>query len=83
MRTWARHIQSGDPRFHAIAAVVYGGSVITRCRGRWPEQDAVEECENPAAIDRCDCCEQALVDAGMVMRGLRELHERFDVGGVE
>lgn len=73
MQQWARQLASGDPRFHAVAAVVFGGDVMARCRAHWPERDAVEEMDAPPVGERCDSCEAALVDAGLIERGLKEL----------
>ena len=53
---WQRHRASGDRRWHVIAATVFGGSTVTRCRGRWPETDAVDRSTNPPVHERCGAC---------------------------
>ena len=83
MGWWMRH--QGGSRFHAIAMVVPSGSTVTRCRGRWPSIDnstLVEEQTNPPHEERCLACTAALVDLGMIERGLRELRD-FDTSDVE
>ena len=71
---WARHIASGDTRFHAVSAVVFGGSLITRCRGRWPERDAIESHDAPPVDECCGAClrEVAEVDGVIAWASLRE-----------
>ncbi len=70
MRQWARHLASQDPRFHAVELVTPGGSVTTRCNGRWPERDGVEEHDDPPIDERCAACNRKSAIA-----------DRFDVGG--
>lgn len=55
--TWAR--PAGDTRYHSIAAV-QGGSVITRCRGRWPLSHEAEEQAEPPQDERCGGCVREL-----------------------
>lgn len=89
MNTWMRH--TGDSWFHAIAVVHFAGSTVTRCDGRWPSSDnhakddgvpRVEESAKPPHEERCHACTKALVDAGMIERGLRELGA-FDLTDVD
>ncbi len=69
MLKWARHLASRDPRFHRVDAVIPGGSVLLRCKGRWPERDAVEERYSPPFEERCGACSGD------------DMQARFDVGG--
>ncbi len=68
---WAR--PSGDRRWHSIALIVFGGSVHTRCIGRWPASDQYEHCGSPPEEERCACCQERLIEAMQIERGLREL----------
>jgi hypothetical protein len=61
MAEWVRHITSNDPSYHVLAAVVFGGSLITRCRGRWPEQDAIESHDDPPVSKCCKACLREVV----------------------
>lgn len=65
-----------DPSFHAVAAVVFGGSVTTYCRGRWPESLETERSESPPAATRCTECirqmQRALGMCGAVLMGMEE-----------
>lgn len=54
------HRPSGDLKFHSLSAVVFGGSVITRCRGRWPESHEVEVHTDPPVAERCGGCVREL-----------------------
>ena len=73
MLGWAREIAGDD--FHSIASVTFRhlapDEVRARCRRVL--EGALEESSNPT--QRCERCEAALVEVGMVMRGLRELRE--------
>lgn len=58
MNSWAR--PAGDSRFHALAAVHFGGSIVTRCRGRWPVSHEAEEQSEPPQDERCAACVREL-----------------------
>ncbi len=68
---WRR--PAGDSKFHSIAAVVRGGSVVTRCHGRWPVSHECEESHSPPDEDRCGACSRALAEPAVDLR--------FDFGG--
>ncbi len=52
---WARpRYQHPLPYCRVVA--VSGGSVVTRCRGRWPEGDTESVVVSPAVEQRCGCC---------------------------
>ncbi len=72
--TWAQHAESGDVRWHAIASITTGQSVITYCRGRWPVSDKADICNAPSHDARCEECSRQLIeDVRRVERGLAEL----------
>lgn len=74
---WARH--PGDRLWHAVSVVVFDGSTVTHCRGRWPtSDDGVEWSNRPPHEERCDACTAALIELGMIERGLRELRQHAD-----
>ena len=91
MNIWARH--EGGPSFHAISAMEFKGSVVTRCNGRWSTSDVWEERTEPPHELKCDECQRRLVELRCVERGLDELEQSadnddrsglehlFDVGG--
>jgi hypothetical protein len=83
MSIWARH--DGDPSFHSVAAIHFGGSLVTRCRGRWSTTDKWEEQSDPPHAQRCDACVRALIDLRCVTRGLDELAsaDQDDRSGLE
>ncbi len=54
LNEWRR--PEGDSKFHAISAVVFGGSMTTRCRGRWPSGHETEQADDPPDADRCCAC---------------------------
>ncbi|MDQ3295093.1 MAG: hypothetical protein M3619_00725 [Myxococcota bacterium] len=69
---WARHLASRDRFFHAIAAVSFGGSTVTHCRGRWPEGDTTERASSPPTDLQCGGCVGRLLEIESVERGLAE-----------
>src|SRR5260221_9482645 len=58
-KRWARH--AGDAVWHVTDEPITG-AVPTRCNGRWPVEDDVERCAYPPGHERCECCQQSLVD---------------------
>jgi len=60
--SWARH--DHDKTWHAIVAYS-GGSVVTRCRGRWSLRDGFETASRPPQHERCAYCQDAHVADNM------------------
>jgi hypothetical protein len=52
---WAIH--PIDTKWHAVQHVEDGGSVITYCRGRWPNHETAAIDIAPPHEDRCGGCD--------------------------
>ena len=81
--TWARH--PDDSAWHFVDAPS-GGSVVTRCAGRWPVTDWYETNARPPHADRCDACQGSVVDQRMGQLAQPANYEwpsahEFDFGG--
>lgn len=55
-------------RYHAATLwcsilEISGGSVLTRCRGRWSVQEAYATADRPTVSDRCVACQGAYAAA--------------------
>jgi hypothetical protein len=55
-------------RYHAAklwcsVLEISGGSVLTRCRGRWSAREAYDVAERPTVTDRCVACQQSYAAA--------------------